>query len=222
MEAQQKAYEEFFTTCITKAPGLKYFDVNEVVIVSVDASSEGLGAYLLQGNQPEACASRSLNSTKQNYTQFEKEMVAIVFGTSKFHQYIYEKQLWWKLTTNPSRVCSKKHRVYGTAAHSANMSEWCFVRVYSSTNWWSSTDLVTNCTLQIPLAVLVRWSLHHRQTSLKFICSWVSQKKRLTSLKERQTLTQCYEKPVKGVILTTAIGSIKTTSLQFIYQNFMI
>ena len=45
MEAQQKAYEEFFTTCITKAPGLKYFDVNEVVIVSVDASSEGLGAY---------------------------------------------------------------------------------------------------------------------------------------------------------------------------------
>lgn len=72
------------------------------------------------------------------------------------------------------------------------------------------------------LSVLVRWSLHHRQTSLKFICSWVSQKKRLTSLKERQTLTQCYEKPVKGVILTTAIGSIKTTSLQFIYQNFMI
>ena len=149
-------------------------------------------------------------------------MVAIVFGTSKFHQYIYEKQLWSKLTTNPSRVCSEKHRVYGTAAHSANMSEWCFVRVYSSTNWWSSTDLVTNCTLQIPLAVLVRWSLHRRQTSLKFICSWVSQKKRLTSLKERQTLTLCYEKPVKEVILTTAIGSIKTTSLQFISQNFMI
>ena len=72
------------------------------------------------------------------------------------------------------------------------------------------------------IAVLVRWSLHHSQTSLKFICSWVSQKKRLTSLKERQTLTQCYEKPVKEVILTTAIGSIKTTSLQFISQNFMI
>ena len=101
MEAQQKAYEEFVTTCITKASGLKYFDVNKVVIVSVDASSEGLDAYLLQGNQPEACASRSLNSTKQNYTQFEKEMVAIVFGTSKFHQYIYEKQLWWKLTKKP-------------------------------------------------------------------------------------------------------------------------
>ena len=50
----------------------------------------------------------------------------------------------------------------------------------------------------------------------------ISKKIRLMSLKERQTLTQCYEKPVKEVILTTAIGSIKTTSLQFISQNFMI
>jgi len=108
MEAHQKAYEEL-VTCITQAPVLKYFDVNEVVIVSVDALSEGRGAYLLQGNQPEACASRSLNSAKQNYAQIEKEMVAIVFGTSKFHRYICEKQLCWKLTTNPSRVCSKNH-----------------------------------------------------------------------------------------------------------------
>ena len=34
MEAQQKA-------CITQAPVLKYFDVNEDVILSVDACSEG-------------------------------------------------------------------------------------------------------------------------------------------------------------------------------------
>ena len=38
MEAQQKAYGELIT-CITPVPFLKYFDVNEDVIVSVDASS---------------------------------------------------------------------------------------------------------------------------------------------------------------------------------------
>lgn len=38
MEAQQKAYGELIT-CITPVPVLKYFDVNEDVIVSVDASS---------------------------------------------------------------------------------------------------------------------------------------------------------------------------------------
>jgi len=46
MEAQQKAYGERIT-CITPVPVLKYFDVNEDVIVCVDASSEGLGACLL-------------------------------------------------------------------------------------------------------------------------------------------------------------------------------
>ena len=38
MEAQQKAYGELIT-CITPVPLLKYFDENEDVIVSVDASS---------------------------------------------------------------------------------------------------------------------------------------------------------------------------------------
>lgn len=43
MEAQKKAYKELIT-CFTQAPVLRYFDVNEDVIVSVDASSEDLGA----------------------------------------------------------------------------------------------------------------------------------------------------------------------------------
>ena len=38
MEAQQKAYGQLIT-CITPVPVLKYFDVNEDVIVSIDASS---------------------------------------------------------------------------------------------------------------------------------------------------------------------------------------
>ena len=60
--------------------------------VSVEASSEGLGACLLEGIQPVAYASRALNSTERNYAQIEKEMLAIVFGTKTFHQYIYENK----------------------------------------------------------------------------------------------------------------------------------
>lgn len=57
MEAQHKAYKELIT-CFTQSPILRYFYVNEDVMVSVDASSEGLGACLLQENQPVAYTAR--------------------------------------------------------------------------------------------------------------------------------------------------------------------
>ena len=88
MERQQKAYEEFINS-ITQAPVLKYFDVSADVTVLVDASLEGLGACLLQGMQLVTYASRASNSAEHNYAQIEKEMLAIEFGTNKFHRYIY-------------------------------------------------------------------------------------------------------------------------------------
>ena len=41
-------------TLLTKAPVLKYYAINEPLVLSVDASSEGLGAVLLQSQQPVA------------------------------------------------------------------------------------------------------------------------------------------------------------------------
>ena len=58
-------------------------------MLSVDASSEGLGAVLLQNNQPVAYASKPLNKTQQKYAQIEKELLAILYGCERFHQYVY-------------------------------------------------------------------------------------------------------------------------------------
>ena len=57
--------------------------------ISIDSSSYGLGACLLQDGHPVSYASRSLNSAEKNYAQIEKELLAIVFGCQKYHQYIY-------------------------------------------------------------------------------------------------------------------------------------
>ena len=73
----------------SSAPALAYFNPSHPVKLSVDASSKGLGAVLLQNDHPIAYASRALTDTQQRYAQIEKEMLAVVFGCTKFHDYIY-------------------------------------------------------------------------------------------------------------------------------------
>ena len=74
---------------ITDEPVLAYFDPKKPIVLQVDASKHGLGATLMQEKKPVAYASKSLNSTEQNYAQIEKELYAILFGCRRFHQYIY-------------------------------------------------------------------------------------------------------------------------------------
>ena len=74
---EQKAFEEI-KTLISYVPLLKYFNPVETVEIQVDASSSGLGACLMHGNQPIKCASRALTETEKRYSQIEKEMLSIV------------------------------------------------------------------------------------------------------------------------------------------------
>ena len=45
----------------------------------------------MQDGRPVAYASRALTSAEENYSQIEKEMLAISFLCVKFHQYFYGK-----------------------------------------------------------------------------------------------------------------------------------
>ena len=76
---------------LTNKPVLAFFDVKQPVNIQTDASQSGLGACLMQRGKPVAYASRAMTRAEQNYAQIEKEMLAICFATSKFHQYVYGK-----------------------------------------------------------------------------------------------------------------------------------
>ena len=88
-EEQQSVAFSALKRYITNAPVLKFFNPESETTVSVNASSTGIGVVLLQEGYPIAYASKSLTATQQNYAQIEKEMLANVFGCTKFHDYIY-------------------------------------------------------------------------------------------------------------------------------------
>ena len=89
---QEKAFEKL-KKAVIEAPVLKYYDEKKPVTLSVDASSKGLGAVILQNGQPVAYASRALTTAQQNYAQIEKEALAISYGCTKFHQYLFAKEV---------------------------------------------------------------------------------------------------------------------------------
>lgn len=78
---------------ISALPVLRLFDPTLPVLVSVDASPVGVGAVLLQGGQPIEFASRTLTDTQRRYAQIEKELLAVLFGLQRFHQYVYGEKV---------------------------------------------------------------------------------------------------------------------------------
>lgn len=85
-------HEQCFTylkTCLTKRPVLQYYSLEKPIIISVDASSTGLGACLMQNGLPVCYASKALTNTEQRYAQIEKELYASVFACERFNAYIF-------------------------------------------------------------------------------------------------------------------------------------
>lgn len=96
---------------------LPYFDPSKPATLEVDASQKGLGACLLQDDRPVAFASKSLSECQSNYSNIERETLALVFGVTRFHTYLFGKEftvisdhkplemIWRKpLTSAPPRL----------------------------------------------------------------------------------------------------------------------
>ena len=93
---QENAYKEA-KHLLTVAQILTHFESDKPLVLACDTSPYGVGAvlsHIVDGNKekPIAYASRSLSTAECNYSQLDKEALAIVFGVTRFHQFVYGRQ----------------------------------------------------------------------------------------------------------------------------------
>ncbi|XP_062713588.1 uncharacterized protein K02A2.6-like [Aedes albopictus] len=86
----EKEEEEFnrVKCLVADTNTLRYYHVNEPIVIECDASSYGLGAAVFQSHGVIGYASRTLTPTEKNYAQIEKELLAILFACVRFDQLI--------------------------------------------------------------------------------------------------------------------------------------
>ncbi|UYV72114.1 K02A2.6-like [Cordylochernes scorpioides] len=79
--------------CITSERVLVPYDTTLPLCLATDASQIGVGAvlsHIIEGQErPIMFALRTLSGAERNYSQIEKKALAIIYGVTKFHQFIY-------------------------------------------------------------------------------------------------------------------------------------
>lgn len=84
---------------LTTSRVLVHYDTALPIKLDADALQYRLGAVISRilpdgDEKPIAFASRTLSASEQNYSQIDKEALALIFGVQKFHTYLYG----WKFT----------------------------------------------------------------------------------------------------------------------------
>jgi len=113
-EQQSQAFRKV-KEMLLSADLLVHFNPDMEVTLSCDASGVGLGAVLAHRmpdgtERPIAYASRSLNKAEQNYSNIEREALAVTFGVKKFRDYLFGCHFWLYTDHQPLMTLFNEHK----------------------------------------------------------------------------------------------------------------
>ena len=116
---------------LTSAEVLVHFDPKKKLLLACDAFPYGVAAvlsHLMEDglDRPIAYASRTLSPAERKYAQLEKEGLAVVFGVSRFHQYIYGREFTILSDHKPLQYLLSENKAVSPMA-SARIQRWALV-----------------------------------------------------------------------------------------------
>ena len=155
-EKPQEAFDKL-KSVITSAPVLAYFDNSKETVLSVDASSTGLGAVIMQEGKPVAFRSKTLTPLEKMYANIERELLAIVWGAQKFHTYAYGRSVIVETDHKPLESIFRKPlneappRLPRMLLNSLSMTLWCVMSPENSRS--SQTALAEHLTVKLNRSV---------------------------------------------------------------------
>ena len=113
---------------LTSAEILVHFDPSKELLLACDASPYGVAAVLSHkfadgSDRPIAYASRTLSPAEKKYAQIEKEGLAVIFGVTRFHQFIYGREFTIVSDHKPLQFLLSESRAISPMA-SAQIQRW--------------------------------------------------------------------------------------------------
>ena len=77
---------------IANAVQLTYYEPNKSAVIETDASLKGLGVVLIEDGKPVRFLSKALTHTEANYSNIERELLAVLFACEKLHSYTFGQE----------------------------------------------------------------------------------------------------------------------------------